>query len=145
MRGFLLAVAIVLVGCTGQNVDESFVATHGALLARATCSEGVSASPVSGRHFTFDALMFLDSSVLVHGTGDTGGFAFYERSDSSRAHARVDLGQYESNCSGTRNYAEINSGSLELIECTGTPASYQVMHSMTLSSDCTGFNKSLFN
>lgn len=139
------------VGCTGENVDEAFLATHGAVLARVTCENGVFSPAVGGINLTYDAVMFLDGSVLVSGTRDANETRFFERSDTDRVHARLRSGGYGSPpgaCGGPTNYVEINSGVLEFYSCSGgSPASY-VHHSAAdrdLTTDCTGFNKHLFD
>jgi len=141
-----LLLAALLAACTGQNIDENFVSQHGALLARVTCSEGVDAAPTNGRSYVYDALMFLDGSVLVSVTHGHRDSRFYERSNVARAHAQVAPAGYATDCAGPATVIEINSGSLEFIDCTGGPPQvYTVTHSVDLDTECSGFNKSLFD
>lgn len=144
IAGLALAV-VVLGGCTPLNVNENFVAVHGALLARAACSQGVTSPAVTGRNFTYEALMFLDGSVLALGTREFAGLAFYERSDAAREKARLNIADLDAGCGGPRIYVEISDGSLRVNECFGLPPSYHVTLALPLVTECSGFNVSLFD
>lgn len=142
--GLALA-AVALGGCTPLNVNENFVAVHGALLARASCSEGITTPVVTGRNYSYEALMFLDGSVLVIGTREFSGLAFYERSDGARVHARLNIGDLDTGCGGPRVYAELGLGNLQVHECFGLPPTYHVTLTVPLVTQCSGFNVSLFD
>ncbi len=143
MKRALLLLVLVLAGCTGQNVDESFLDTHGAVLARVECLN-VDATGL-GRYW---AVMFLDGSVLAEKDGQS---ALFERSDSDRTHAPVGSstilsGAPLASCGGVyEDVYKIDSGNLVKDRCSGNPASRGTSTLKSLSSDCSGFNKSLFN
>ena len=124
-------------------MDEDFLDTHGVVLARVECSDGIYSGQTHDT-FTYQAVMFLDGSVLVNGSHSIKGSWFYERSDADRLHARLSAGS-GSGCSGPSVYAEINSGNLEFFQCSGGPPSYSVVYDYSLTSDCSGFNKNLFD
>lgn len=136
--------AACAMACTPQNVDEHFVGLHGVLLARVSCSEGVTTPPVTGRNYTYEALMFLDGSTLAFGTREFAGIAFYERSDLRRLRGRLTLADMDSGCGGSRMFVEIGQGAMQLNECFGSPPLYHITHSRPLS-ECSGFNTSLFD
>ena len=149
----LLLPLLVLAGCTGQNVDENFVAAHGALLARVECKSRPSGSLYDA--FDYDALMFLDGSVLasfvghISGAGTpTSGSAFYERSDAERTHAAIRFrpGPY---CSGAwyGDRYTIIGGELKWLKMDTSPpcSDFSPNATLDLETDCTGFNKSLFD
>lgn len=137
----LALIAVLLLGCTGENVDESFLETHGALLARVECR-----GTAAGKDYDYRALMFLDGSVMVFGSDSTprSDVEFFERSDADRVH-----GSYRSltdgSCGGAERYVSIVSGVLTLHNCQGSPPAYSTTSLFTLSTECTGFNQSLFD
>lgn len=138
MRWALALLVLVLAGCTGQNVDESFLDSHGAVLARVECLN-TDAAGVG----TYRAIMFLDGSVLA--TKD-GQLDFFERGDTNRTHAPIGLGILTgapaSSCGGTyEDIYKIESGDLVKDRCDGNPASRHTTTLKDLSTDCSGFNK----
>lgn len=142
MRGALLLLAAVLAGCTGQNVDESFLSAHGAVLARVECLN-VDTGGI-GRYW---ALMFLDGSVLASKDGET---FFFERSDSDREHAPVGRGLMTGAplvaCGDTyEDIYRIDDGELVKDRCEGNPASRNVYVLKDIGTECAGFNKGLFD
>lgn len=140
IRGALLLLGLVLAGCTGQNVDESFVATHGALLARVNC---LCTPGTCGTSINYWALMFLDGSVLAQGNRAT---AFYERSEANKDNAIVPLTPEQTLCGGPgAEYFAIESGSLNLYMCSGSPPTHIIDETLDIGTDCSGFNKSLFD
>lgn len=138
----------LLAGCTGQNVDEDFLAEHGVVLARVTCK----GRPNFANSFDYDALMFLDGSVMASfignnpsDNGPVSASAFYERGDADRVHATVRFGP-SSECSGAR-YTDrytIDSGDLKWLrtdsECTDSTHA-----TLDVDTQCAGFNKGLFD
>lgn len=142
MIRILLLALLVLAGCTGQNVDEAFLADHGAVLARVFCVCGGTTTPSCGTPVNYWAIMFLDGSVLANGSRNT---AFYERGDAARANAIVSLNPEQQTCGapGAEYYA-IENGELNLYTCSGSPASHILDETIDLD-DCTGFNKGLFD
>lgn len=134
---------LLLAGCTGQNVDEAFLADHGAVLARVDCH-----SATTSPYIVYSALMFLDGSVRADGkTGDTGsGWAFFERSDAERTHGTVALFDAGTSCGAPSNqYLRIESGDLNYYICSGGPPAHVIDESLDVDTDCTGFNKGLFD
>lgn len=125
---------LVLLGCTGKNVDESFLTTHGAVLARVTCQVG------SGVN-RYDAVMFLDGSVLAM---SGKGSQLFERGDATRTGAHI---QISSECEpGMSDRVGINSGHVQLQNCNGSTGShyYYTQEDVAVSS-CAGFNQDLFD
>lgn len=123
--------------CTGENVDEAFVAQHGALLARVDC---VCASPACGTTVNYWAIMFLDGSSLVQGNGAT---AFHERSDSAADKSVVSLNPEQDHCGPPgAEYFAIDDGTLTLYHCGSV---HEVDETVSTSTGCSGFNKSLFD
>lgn len=142
MRGALLLLALVLAGCTGQNVDESFLSTHGAVLARVECLSAD--TPGIGRYW---AVMFLDGSAIASKDGET---FFFERSDPGREHAPVGRGLLTGAplvaCGDTyEEIYRIDNGELVKDRCEGNPASRNIYVLKDIDTDCSGFNKSLFD
>jgi|SRR3954469_11981010 hypothetical protein len=143
MRLALILAVIVLAGCTGQNIDETFLSDHGVVLARVDC-HAATTSPF----LTYSALMFLDGSVRVDArTGDDGsGWAFFERSDSEGAHGTAAFPDASTACGAPSNsYLRIESGDLNYYICSGGPPAHVLDESLDLATDCSGFNKSLFD
>jgi hypothetical protein len=143
MRLAVFFLAIVLAGCTGQNVDENFIATHGAILARASCDVAL-----DGVHANYYALMFLDGSVTAFGQTLDGAdpisaSSFYERSDGAKDQAGVFLRTTTNSCTPSFGaQLKIDSQDLHLLRCN--TGSYVSVDSEPLSS-CSGFNHSLFD
>jgi len=145
-----LLLAAAIVGCTGENVDEDFVAAHGALLARVECTGLM--PPNNDYRVHYSALMFLDGSVMASATerissSVAAGTAFFERSDANRFNASVvvnpaDPGEACGN--GATIYYAMNSGELQRCRCTGVSFDCDD-DELDVATDCAGFNKSLFD
>lgn len=133
--------AVALAGCTGQNVDESFLDDHGAVLAQVECP-----CPTCSTKFDYSATMFLDGSVLAQGhTSADQGLRYLQRGNSENVHGTVAI-DHDSAC-GTpgASYFRIESGDLNLYICSGGPPAHVVDETVDLVNDCTGFNKGLFD
>lgn len=135
---------LALAACTGQNVDESFVSTHGALLARVDC---VCSSGTCGTSLSYSALMFLDGSVLASGKANGEfGLAFHERSEAAKDEAQVGITPADLTCGAPgAEYFAIEGGDLNLYTCSGSPPAHVVDETRDLATDCSGFNKGLFD
>lgn len=130
-----LALLLALTSCTGLNLDEDHLDTHGAALASVNCLT---------TSLSYSAVMFLDGSVWAAATMTTGaGSAFYERGDSARVEAMVPLGPKD-DCDGPRSSLKIESGDLNRYSCQGSPSAQTLVASVDIDT-CAGFNKSLFD
>lgn len=143
MTRTLPLLVLALSACTGQNIDESFLETHGVVLARVDC-HAANTSPF----IAYSALMFLDGSVRVDAkTGDDGStWAFYERTDAERDNATAPFLSDSTACGApSPQYLRIESGELNYYICSGGPPAHVIDETLDLGTDCSGFNKSLFD
>lgn len=150
LRNGVLLLAALLAGCTGENVDEDFVAEHGALLARVECTGLM--PPNNDYRVHYSALMFLDGSVMASATERisstvAAGTAFFERSDANRFNASVVVNPAdpgEACGTGSAVHYTMESGDLQRCFCTGM--SFDCNDSvLSVDTDCSGFNKTLFD
>lgn len=140
--GVIVSLVLACVACTGENIDEDFLAEHGAVLARVTCVCAGSTAPSCGSLVNYWALMFLDGSVMANGNRAA---AFYERSDPDRVKAIVSMNPEATACGAPgAEYFAIENGELNLYTCSGNPASHVLDETVDLDA-CAGFNKQLFD
>jgi len=132
---------VLLVGCTGENVDEAFLATHGAVLARVDCLwEG------SPPFYRYQAIMFLDGSVQAQATIGSS-VEFYERGNPARTRGQVNI-EIAGQTVCARKHERIlyqENGELVLEKCEGNPGTSNVQHVIDVDTECSGFNKHLFD
>jgi len=88
--------------------------------------------------------MFLDGSVMAW--GPPAQQEFYERGYGERAHAEMHDWP-DTSCGGIYGSTyRIESGHFIERSCkTGPPPHYEVEDDLELATECTGFNKSLFD
>lgn len=141
MRNAALPLCLGLCACTGLNLDETFVETHGAALAQVKCENP------SGPSIIYRATMFWDGSVQASANfGQLSGSVFFERDDADRTNAPVPLQSSDGDCGGGPfRFVAIETGDLNVYVCQGSPSAYDLVGALDLSTDCTGFNKGLFD
>lgn len=140
MRAALLGLLLAPAGCSGLNLDEVFVSTHGATLASVECRDVINGSEVY-----YQATMFWDGSVLAHGQTPTNslgsGSKFHERADADRAKGSVPLRPFSGSCQ-YGGLLEIESGDLNLYLCDS--GALTLDGSLDVSANCSVLNDGLF-
>ncbi len=144
IRWAVALLVCVLAGCTGQNVDENFIADHGASLAQMRCV-GASTHVNSDTNLNWQANLFYDGSVIMQVKTSAGspGTLFFSRNEVPEHYAvGFGPGYTLDGCGWNDGILLIESGYLKRYTCAAgtTP---ELASTFSLSS-CTGFNKSLF-